>query len=40
METFKDILAFLDAPLITLGQSSVTIWNLIVAVSVLILWGP
>jgi len=39
METFKDILAFLDAPLITLGQSSVTIWTLLVAASVLILLG-
>lgn len=39
METFTDILAFLDVPLITLGQSSVTIWNLIVAVSVLVLLG-
>ena len=39
METFKDILVFLDAPLITLGQSSVTIWNLLVAVSVLVLLG-
>lgn len=39
METFKDILAFLDAPLITLGQSTVTIWNLLVAFSALILLG-
>jgi len=39
METFTEILAFLDAPLITLGQSSVTIWNLVVAVSVLALLG-
>ena len=39
METFTDILAFLDVPLITLGQSSVTIWNLIVAVCVLVLLG-
>ena len=39
MEIFKNILTFLDAPLITLGKSSVTIWNLIVAISVLVLLG-
>lgn len=39
METFTDILASLDVPLITLGQSSVTIGNLIVAASVLVLLG-
>jgi small-conductance mechanosensitive channel len=37
METIKEILAFLDAPLITLGKSSVTIGNVLVAASILIL---
>ncbi len=39
MEILNDILSMLDSPLITLGQSTVTIWNLLIAVSVLILLG-
>lgn len=36
METLKDILTFFNAPLFTLGKSSVTIWTLLSAAAILV----